>query len=98
MANFFKDYQKQVREKREAEQAPKREKQRLFNYFDNLDYGAKVQINPLYDHTEKQTGIKYFVARFGDSVLLADTKKQAINEHRGYLYSIYKTRIKGVNV
>lgn len=97
MANFFKDYYKQLKEKREAEQAPEREKQRLFNYFDNLETGDKVQINPLYDHTEKQTGIKYFVARFGDSVLLADTKKQAINEHRGYLYGIEVTRIKGVN-
>lgn len=98
MANFFKDYYKQLKEKWEEEEQAAREEQRLYDYFDNLETGDKVQINPLYDHTEKQTGIKYYVARFGDSVLLADTKKQAINEHRGYLYSICTTRIKGVNV
>lgn len=54
---------------------------------ENLDTGAVVYIDPMYDWTEKKDGKKFFVSVLsGDCVLLADTKKQAVNERRGHIY------------
>lgn len=53
-----------------------------------LDKGTVVYIDPRYDWTERRDGKKFFVACVSDeSVLLADTKKQALAGN-GYLYSI----------
>lgn len=82
MANFFKDYQAQVKEKREAEEKAKQQPKRK-----DYEQGELVMIDKSYDWTEKQTGRKYFVEWFNSSVLLADTKKQAM-EGRGYLYDV----------
>lgn len=97
MANFFKDYQKQVQERRAREQEPARKDKQMQDYFDHLETGDKVQINPRYDWTEKGNGVKYFVMRTGTSLLLADTKREAVERGRGYLYSMYCAIVKGVN-
>lgn len=82
MANFFKDYQAQVKAKREAEERAKQQPERK-----EYETGEVVMIDKRYDHTEKQTGRKYFVTYLKDHVLLADNKKQAM-EGRGYIYDL----------
>lgn len=102
MANFFKDYQKQVREKRQAEQeqaqARQTKAQRLIDYLDDLPQGAKVKINPLYDprrsdllYTEdyKKLGIMYFASRLSDDSVLLSTDKQEAKNGYGHIYSIF---------
>lgn len=83
MANFFKDYQAQVKTKREAEELAKREPERT-----EYNVGQVVYINPAYDWNDNN-GKKYFVDYLGDnSILLADTKKEAMSGY-GHIYSIY---------
>ena len=56
---------------------------------DMLDYGSVVYIDPTYDWTEKKNGKKFFVSVLsGGCVLLSDTKRGAVQDHAGYIYSI----------
>lgn len=98
MANFFKDYQKQVREKKQAEQERQTKAQRLIDYLDDLPQGAKVKINPLYDprrsdllYTEdyKNLGIMYFTSRLSDDSVLLSTDRQEAKNGYGHIYSIF---------
>ena len=78
MANFFKDYHKQIKAKRQAEEVAKR---------DDYLVGQVVYINPNYD--EHKNGKKYFIEYLEDTIiLLADTKKEALCGY-GHIYSVY---------
>lgn len=78
MANFFKDYHAEVKARREAEAKQKPERK-------EYDIGQIVRINPMYD--SDGNGKRYFVTYLsGDCVLLAKTKKDAMNGY-GYIYS-----------
>ena len=89
MANFFKDYRKQVKEKKKAEKIGNREAEKI-----EYEVGQVVYINPLYDW-HNNNGKKYFVDYLDDdSILLADTKKEAMSGY-GYIYSIYSVVKKG---
>ena len=56
---------------------------------ERLDTGSVVYIDPRYDWTENKSGKKFFVSVLSSgSVLLADTKKMAVQDHSGYIYSI----------
>ena len=79
MANFFKDYQVEVKAAKQAKES---------NTIKKVEYttGQQVFINPMYD--ENRNGKRFFVAYLGNGgVLLAKTKKDAINGY-GYIYSI----------
>lgn len=78
MANFFKEYHAEIKAKRIAMEKTTEK---------NIEYnrGQIVFINPMYD--ENRNGKRYFVDYLGDdSVLLAKTKKDAMNGY-GYIYS-----------
>lgn len=96
MANFFKDYQAEIRRKREQERAreikqAQAERARR-DYLDGLERGDKVNYSILvYAGTETPANVQtlYFVSRFSDTgVLLADTKRQAMTG-RGNIYSVH---------
>lgn len=77
MANFFKEYHAE----RKAERTAKETAVKTTDY----DRGQIVFIDPMYD--ENRNGKRYFVDYLGgDSVLLAKTKKDAMNGY-GYIYS-----------
>ena len=79
MANFFKEYQKEIKNK-ELEKNTK-EKHTEYNR------GQIVCINPMYD--ENRNGKRYFADYLSDDcVLLADNKKDAMNGY-GLIYSIH---------
>lgn len=82
MANFFKDYQEQVKEdKAIKEKAEQTEKQRYI-----FKVGQMIKINPIYDHTENN-GKKYFADYLSEGyILLADTKSEA-KKGIGKIYS-----------
>ena len=87
MANFFKDYQKTIREKREeekkAEMAAKAKTNEYDEYFSCLNKGAKVKVNPAY----AECGYMYFAGQISDnSVLLSDNKENAKHGY-GYIYT-----------
>lgn len=87
MANFFKDYQKTIREKREeekkAEMAAKAKAKEYAEYFSCLNKGAKVKVNPAY----AECGYMYFADQINDnSVLLSDDKESAKHGY-GYIYA-----------
>lgn len=78
MANFFKDYHEELKERRAAEEQKT----------DRVEYneGDTVYINPMYS---EGTAKKYFVTYLSaDMVLLANTKKEAVKGY-GYIYSIH---------
>lgn len=86
MANFFKDYQADVKAKAIAKETIKEEsisyEQGQIVYV-NL-YG---KINPLIANIERKTK-KYFADYLSENhVLLADNKKDALNGY-GYIYDI----------
>ena len=75
MANFFKDYQKEVKERKEKEEQIKREELRNKKEYKK---GQVVYISPIYD--ENYNGKKYFADTLTNGyLLLADTKKEALN-------------------
>lgn len=77
MANFFKEYQKEVREKKQAKETKKKRTE--------YKVGQLVYINPIYDIDGN--GKRYFVDYLNDGcILLAETKKDAL-EGYGYIYS-----------
>ena len=77
MANFFKEYQKEIKEKELAKSV---EEKRI-----EYSRGQVVHINPMYD--ENRNGKRYFVDYLTDGfVLLADNKKDAMNGY-GLIYS-----------
>lgn len=75
MANFFKDYQNELKTKRNEQNQTK-----------SMEYteGQIVYINPMYD--KNRNGKRYFVNDLGSGyVLLAENKKDAI-KGVGYIY------------
>lgn len=92
MANFFKDYQAEVKRKREQERAEElkrinKERARR-DYLDGLERGDKVKYSVLvYAGTETPANVQtlYYAGRVSaDSVLLSDDRQQARNGY-GYL-------------
>lgn len=87
MANFFKDYQSQIKadkERKRLEMLEQTEKQAEY------EKGDIVYINPMYD--ENRNGKRYFVDYLSDNhILLAKTKKEALSGY-GYIYSMYDVR------
>jgi hypothetical protein len=78
MANFFKEYHAELKEKRTAAESTKKDVE--------YERGQTVFIDPMYD--ENRNGKRYFVDYLGSGgVLLAKTKKDAMNGY-GYIYSI----------
>lgn len=82
MANFFKEYHAERRAK-ESARAKESEKATRKEY----NRGDIIHINPMYD--ENRNGKRYFTEYLGDdTVLLAKTKKDAMNGY-GYIYSVF---------
>ena len=82
MANFFKEYQTQVKANKEAKESAERSEKRK-----EYTEGQVVYINPMYD--ENRNGKRYFATYLGDdSVLLAKTKTDALNGY-GFIHSIH---------
>ena len=78
MANFFKKYHAQIKENRQSAETANTQKQ--------YEQGQAVKIDKAYCW-ECESNKKYFVTWLaGDSVLLADSKKEAINGY-GHIYS-----------
>ena len=78
MANFFKDYQAELRVKREAEEQEKQKAQeearKIDNYIESLPRGKRVKINKRY----AENGFLYFADILSEnSVLLSDDKENA---------------------
>lgn len=96
MANFFKDYQAEIRRKREQERAEELRKTQAERdraaYLDGLERGDPVRFSVLvYSGTETPANVQrlYFVANIGGGhCLLADTKKQAMTG-RGSIYATH---------
>lgn len=82
MANFFKDYQGQIKKDKELkEKAEQTEKQKYI-----FKVGQVVKINPIYDHMDNN-GKKYFADYLSEGyILLADTKSEA-KKGIGKIYS-----------
>lgn len=79
MANFFKEYHAELKAQRTAEEQKKNPRRTEYTT------GQVVYIDPMYD--ENRNGRRFFVEYLsGDSVLLAKTKKDALNGY-GYIYS-----------
>lgn len=86
MANFFKDYQAEIRAKREAEAREEREAReaarKLDAYLESLSRGQRVKVNRAY----AENGFLYFANIFSaDSILLSDDKANA-KAGRGWIY------------
>ena len=78
MANFFKEYQADIKAKKQAEENAK---------VKHVEYnrGQLVYINPMYDADRNSK--RYFADYLSDGfILLAKTKKDAINGY-GQIYS-----------
>ncbi len=87
MANFFKDYQRQVQDRRAREQEQETRKKKLEDYFENLERGEAVQIYPSYDW-KNGTGEKYFVMMVKNSIVLSDTREEALSAGSRYIYNM----------
>lgn len=92
MANFFKDYQKQVREKREAEARAEREERernrRLADYISGLKRGQKIRYSKYINVFTGEPIINegYFIRDCGEDdgyIWFSDSKENAIKE-RGW--------------
>jgi hypothetical protein len=78
MANFFKEYHAQLKETRQAAETANTQKQ--------YEAGQAVKIDKAYCW-DGESNKKYFVTWLpGDCVLLADSKKEAVNGY-GHIYS-----------
>lgn len=88
MANFFKEYQTLVRQRKQAfEEIQHKERDRekdFLDYIDGLRKGDKVKVMRFYS----ESGHLFFCARYSEnSVLLSETKSDAL-DGKGNQYSI----------
>lgn len=80
MANFFKDYQKNLRERQELNGSDNRQRNKQKNFAMRLDRGDMVTF---------KNGEKLFFSNYagGDFVLLSENKANAKNG-KGFIYDI----------
>lgn len=83
MANFFKEYQKELREKREKEERKEP------NFINGLERGQKVKYSILvYTGTEIPANIQtlYFAAKIDDTTVLLNENKKEATQGKGFIY------------
>lgn len=85
MANFFKDYQKQVNARRQERQRTKERQKTRCEYLQNLEQGAKVKVNKAY----AESGFLYFVSYVDKSTVLLTDNKTKAKQGYGHLYSVH---------
>lgn len=98
MANFFKDYQREIREKRlaeiKAEQERKQADRMRRDYLDGLKRGAKVKYSICIDTATRKpiiyTGYLTSNDSESDYIWVADTKEKALN---GYGATVSKSAV-----
>lgn len=96
MANFFKEYQSELRAKRQAEAEQERkvrnEERERNEYIDSLKVGQKVHYSFLIDTAMKKPIVYsgYFCADAGSHIWISETKQDAKD---GYGRTISKSSI-----
>lgn len=86
MANFFKEYQAELKARRAAEKQAELQRQAeqkaYEEYFLDMPKGKRVKVNPAYS----ESGYLYFAAGIGHGCVLLTENKEEARHGYGYIY------------